>query len=200
MYPSKSTKIHISPAVLALLAAFIWLSSAALLAAVLLAALCHELGHYLALRAMGGRVEAITIAATGAEMRIAPDSRLSYGRELLATIAGPAVNLLLALLLAFLGWYVPILYLLAGVQLLLGIFNLLPVTPLDGGSILWLAVAWLTEPYTADRVTANVGLAVSVALLAMITMLSSWTGGGIFPVFMAIWLLLMSMRQKLRLG
>ena len=37
--------------------------------------------------------------------------------------------------------------------------------PLDGGRILWLALAWLTEPYTAQRVLSAVSLAVSLALL-----------------------------------
>ena len=39
------------------------------------------------------------------------------------------------------------------------------VLPLDGGRILWLALAWLTEPYTAQRVLSAVSLAVSLALL-----------------------------------
>ena len=56
-------------------------------------------------------------------------------------------------------------YLFAGAQLVLGAFNLLPALPLDGGRILWLALAWLTEPYTAQRVLSAVSLAVSLALL-----------------------------------
>lgn len=200
MYHSNMTKIHVSPAVLLLLTIFIWLSSAALLAAVLLAALCHELGHYLTLQFLGGRVESITITALGAEMQIAPDSRLSYGGELLATVAGPAVNLILALMMALWGRCVPIFYLLAGVQLLLGLFNLLPIAPLDGGSILWLVIAWFTEPYTADRAAADVGLATAVFLLAVTAMLISRTGGGGFLIFMALWLLMVSLRQKLRLA
>ena len=52
-----------------------------------------------------------------------------------------------------------------GAQLVLGAFNLLPALPLDGGRILWLALAWLTEPYTAQRVLSAVSLAVSLALL-----------------------------------
>lgn len=199
MYPCKPTKISVSPAVIVLLAAFVWLSSAVLLAAVLLAALCHELGHYLTLRLLGGRIDAITITPSGAEMHIAPGKRLSYGGELLATAAGPVTNLLLSVLFAFAGQYAAIFYLLAGVQLLLGLFNLLPVTPLDGSSILWLATAWFTEPYTADRVTANVGLAVAVLLLAMTAVIGMQSGGGGFLILMALWLLLVSLRQRLQL-
>ena len=183
---TKPTKLRISPAAFLLPAVFIALSPVEMLLAVLLAALCHELGHYLLVRALGGRLDAITMTALGAEMHIAPDSRLSYGRELLATAAGPAVNLLLGCILATGGRHIPILYLLSGVQLVLGLFNLLPIMPLDGGSILWLAVAWLTEPYTADRVTVDVGLAVSVLLLAAAIMVGMRTGGGGFLLVMAL--------------
>ena len=75
------------------------------------------------------------------------------------------VRLLLAAALGLLGrWWEPM-YLFAGAQLVLGAFNLLPALPLDGGRILWLALAWLTEPYTAQRVLSAVSLAVSLALL-----------------------------------
>ena len=95
----------------ALLAVFVWLSSPEVLGAVLLAALCHELGHYAVLRSRGGWVRHMEISALGANMQVA--GRLSYGSELLAAAGGPAVNLLLAAALAALGrWWEP-LYLLA---------------------------------------------------------------------------------------
>lgn len=139
------------------MAVFVWLSSPEVLGAVLLAALCHELGHYAALRRRGGWVRAVRISALGAEMQVA--GRMSYGGELLAAAAGPAVNLLLAAALGLLGrWWEP-LYLLAGAQAVLGCFNLLPILPLDGGRMLWLALCWGTDPFLADRVTQAVSLA-----------------------------------------
>ena len=90
---------------------------------------------------------------------------VSYTHLLLTAAAGPVSNLLLAAALGLLGrWWEPM-YLFAGAQLVLGVFNLLPALPLDGGRILWLALAWLTEPYTAQRVLSAVSLAVSLALL-----------------------------------
>ena len=106
-----------------------------------LAALCHEGGHLAGLRLAGARVEAVRLTAFGAEIRA--DTRyLPYGREILCTLAGPAVNLVLALLFArALGWYLP-----AGVNLFLGCFNLLPLPSLDGGRALYLGVSWLAGP------------------------------------------------------
>lgn len=157
MRPPERTRIRVSPGAPALLAVFVWLSSPEVLGAVLLAALCHELGHYAALRRRGGWVRAVRISALGAEMQVA--GRMSYGGELLAAAAGPTVNLLLAAALGLLGrWWEP-LYLLAGAQAVLGCFNLLPILPLDGGRMLWLALCWGTDPFLADRVTQAVSLA-----------------------------------------
>ena len=101
MRPPERTRIRVSPGAPALLAVFVWLSSPEVLGAVLLAALCHELGHYAALRRRGGWVRAVRISALGAEMQVA--GRMSYGGELLAAAAGPAVNLVLAAALGLLG-------------------------------------------------------------------------------------------------
>ena len=66
MRPPERTRIRVSPGAPALLAIFVWLSSPEVLGAVLLAALCHELGHYAALRRRGGWVRAVRISALGA--------------------------------------------------------------------------------------------------------------------------------------
>lgn len=162
--------VQVSPSAPLLLALFVMLSSPLLLAALLLAALGHELGHYAALRRLRGHVTVIRVTALGAEMQVS--GRLSYGGELLAAMAGPAANLILALLLACAGRFWDTLYLFAGAQLVLGAFNLLPILPLDGGSMLWTLLAWLTEPYTADRITRCTGFCIAAALmLAAVVML-----------------------------
>ena len=145
------------------------------LPAVLLAAACHEAGHLAALRLAGARVERLRLTAFGAEIR-ADTRRLSYPREIACTLAGPAVNLVLALVLArTAGWYVP-----AGANLLLGCFNLLPVPTLDGGRALHLLVSWLWEPVTADRVCRRVGLGCALLLTILALGLTLWYHAGLF--------------------
>ena len=179
-------KIIVSPTVPLLLALFVLLSSPLLLGALLLAALTHELGHCAMLRWLRARVTAVRITALGAEMRI--EGRLSYGGEILAAAAGPAVNLLLAPLLAYGGRLWEMLYLFAGTQLVLGLFNLLPILPLDGGSMLWNLLAWITEPYTADRVMTAVGFG-TAAVLTLAAVWAAWQGGGFFFLLAALGLL-----------
>lgn len=128
---------------------------------VALSALCHELGHLTALRLVGARVERIRLTAFGAEIRA--DTRcLSYGREIVCTLAGPVVNLILALVLARVAGD----YLMAGANLFLGVFNLLPLPSLDGGRALFLAVSWVTDPLLADSACRWIGLACGGALAA----------------------------------
>jgi len=70
-------------------------------------------------------------------MRIVTEKgkQLSYAGELLAVLAGPGINLALAVVCAGGGeaWQ-----LFAGANLVLGIFNLLPLPGLDGGRIICL--------------------------------------------------------------
>ena len=152
MSQSKGTKITVSVWAAVLLAIFVICTSPIVLAAVILAALCHEWGHYCVLRACGAKVEEIRISVYGAQIRLATHPILSYGREMLAALAGPAVNILLALLLTQWGVRSELFYMLSGVQLVLGGFNLLSIRPLDGGNALWLALAWGSDPVMADRV------------------------------------------------
>ena len=77
---------------------------------------------------------------------------------------------------------------------MLGAFNLLPIPPLDGGSILWNLAAWLTEPYTADRVAAVVGFGMA-AVLTLGAAAALWMGGSPFLLLAAAALLWHALRQ-----
>jgi stage IV sporulation protein FB len=91
----------------------------------------HEVGHLVAAKLAGVRVKAIGLCLKGAYIRRI-DSRIAC-IELMIAVAGPAVNLLLFLLLrndtALLAWV-------GELNLVLGISNLLPIRGLDGHRIL----------------------------------------------------------------
>ena len=174
--------LRVKPSGLLLAAAFLLLSRSSLFTA----AACHELAHWLTLRALHAPPRTLILSASGASMYVPSLARLSYGGELLAVAAGPVCNLLLWVLLSLLS--VDALAVFAGANLLLGALNLLPVRPMDGGRILWLLTALFTEPYTADRVATLVGAVTGLALLSLCLYLTASTGGGLFLLPGALWL------------
>ena len=126
-----------------LLCALIWAMEPGLLLPTALAATCHELGHCAALKLTGNGVARLRLSALGAELT--PRRPLSYSQQLPVALAGPAVSFLCAFLAAKWGFF-----LFAGLSLALGIFNLLPIAPLDGGRAFWSLCA-LTLPAPLDR-------------------------------------------------
>lgn len=187
MSRSPDVTVCVRPSALLTPALFLLLTDTPiLLAALLPAALLHELAHYAVLHLCGVRTALFTLTGLGASLYVPELHRLSYGAELLSAAAGPLMNLLLWVLLSLTGREELTLF--AGAQMVLGVLNLLPVRPMDGGRILWLATAYLTEPYTADRVAAAVGLAASSALLALCLWLVLTTGSGLFLLLGALWL------------
>lgn len=192
MSRSPDVTVCVRPSALLTPALFLLLTDTPiLLAALLPAALLHELAHYAVLRLCGVRTARFTLTGLGASLYVPELHRLSYGAELLSAAAGPLMNLLLWVLLSLTGREELTLF--AGAQMVLGVLNLLPVRPMDGGRILWLATAYLTEPYTADRVAAAVGLAASSALLALCLWLVLTTGSGLFLLLGALWLVYRSL-------
>lgn len=147
-------RLEASPGFLLLLGALFWLDEGVgLLSWGLLACFVHELGHVAAARLAGGRVECLRLSAVGAELSFTYRTPLSYGRDSLVALAGPAANLLLGGVFFALHRHLP-----AAMSLGVGAFNLLPVLPLDGGRVAYGLLADRLDPDWADRfLTAAAG-------------------------------------------
>ena len=129
----------------------------------------HECGHLAALALFRVPVLGLRLGAMGAVLYAPGAARLSYGRELAVTLAGPAVNLVCAPLVAALaarwGWDWG--YLFAGAHTVLGVYNLLPIPPLDGGRALYLLLAWRWGPDAGERVASLAGVSAALTLTAL---------------------------------
>jgi len=146
------------------------------------ASFLHEAGHWAAIYALGGGVRLLRLSFTGAEMQLDPYRPLSYGRELIAALCGPVVNLAAAYCFGVCKQY-----LFAGINLSLGLLNLLPIYPLDGGRILscGLCIKW---PDRADNVVKTIS-AICTGLLCGIG-LAAWNQwGNITLLVISIWLI-----------
>ncbi|MCL2082600.1 MAG: hypothetical protein FWH04_05120 [Oscillospiraceae bacterium] len=156
-------------------AVLVFLDKGGLLWVVWTAALAHELGHYLALKAFGGKISGIVLSGGGISMIQSRTPRLSYAGDLLAVLAGPMASLGLALLLALRGAYLP----LAGICLIHGLFNLLPITGLDGGRALSLIFENAEKFNTGDRILHRLSVAVLVVLLVLGVWMAAETRGNL---------------------
>lgn len=141
-----------------------------------LSVLAHELCHSLVVKAEGGHVDRITLFIFGGVAQMDEEPR-SPGREFLMAAAGPAMSLLISAV-CFGGfalavansapWWVwaPLEYLTV-INLAVGIFNLLPGFPLDGGrvlrSILWAITGDILK---ATRWASRSGQVIGWAMMA----------------------------------
>ena len=191
-----SKKIEATPGFFLMLALLLYLDGGLIFWAAVSAALLHELAHYAAARAFGASLRRLRLTAAGAEMALARHTPLPYPAELTIAAAGPLTNLLLALVLANL-LALSNRFLLAGVHLSLGVFNLLPVDPLDGGQILRTLISALWSPTQGQTITAALSLTLSAAL-ALLGILTLLRGSNPSLLVTALWLIARNFPQKNR--
>jgi Zn-dependent protease/predicted transcriptional regulator len=139
--------------------------------------LAHELSHAVVARRNGVRVDSITLWMFGGVAQLQGEAD-TPGAELRIAGVGPLVSLLLGLAfgaLAFAaaaadapGLLVGALTWLAGINLLLAVFNVLPGAPLDGGrllrAVLW---RWRGDRQWAAVTAARAGRGLGVVLIVV---------------------------------
>lgn len=167
-------QVRITPGFLFLAAFLFYQSTSSFLVTFLLAAALHEGGHLLAARWRGVPVRELSMTAFGCILDFV-DEALVRDRDLLwIAAAGPLCNLLFALLCVtpWVGrWRGAALF--GAEHLLLALFNLLPVFPLDGAVL----CAGLLKPNVGERRAEQVVLALSGGLGLAAVGAALWWGG-----------------------
>jgi len=153
--------------------------------------LLHELGHSYMTQRYGYKINGITLFIFGGVSQIEEMPR-EPRMELTIAVVGPLVSLLLGgifyvlyLLFASLGnSLIPqIGFVISGTlafyNVILGLFNLVPAFPIDGGRVLRAAIARTTDYGRATRIAANVGKVFAIAM-------------AVFGFFYNFWLILIA--------
>ncbi|GAB4577404.1 MAG: site-2 protease family protein [Anaerolineales bacterium] len=189
-------RVHITFFLILLLAAYQWfvitdtlngaVFGAALMALLFVCVTLHELGHSLVARVYGIPVRQIILLPLGGIAQITKNPEKPL-HELLIAIAGPLVNVVIAvLLLAGLGFTVSpqlltghgllpaesgqtpslntALFWLLAANVSLVVFNLIPAFPLDGGRALRALIAMFTGYPRATRLASAIGQFIAVFL------------------------------------
>lgn len=180
-------KVEVTAGFLLLLAWLNYLDNSLIVPMAAAACLAHELGHLAVIRLIGGTVRRIRLTAIGAEIVLARG--LSYWQEGLSALAGPGINLVLALVCCGLERGVTF----AGLNLALALFNLLPVGRLDGGRALYCTLALLAGPELASRIGNWLDVLSTGAVLAAGLALA---GRNLTLLLVGFWLLAAFLKQK----
>jgi Zn-dependent protease/CBS domain-containing protein len=142
-----------------------------------LCVLLHEFGHIFTARAFGVTTPYVTLLPIGGVAQLAriPEEPR---QEFLIAIAGPLVNIVITILLVFVGgaslhgyaatalenMHISMIDRLAAVNLFLALFNLIPAFPMDGGRVLRALLAARLGYVRATEVAASIGQFVAFAL------------------------------------
>ncbi|MCI0587891.1 MAG: site-2 protease family protein [Planctomycetes bacterium] len=140
----------------------------------------HEFGHALVARRFGVRTKDITLLPIGGVARLEriPERPL---HELLVALAGPAVNVALAVAILPLAsasqtvaavqaadpTAVPFWSRMLFVNVMLAVFNLIPAFPMDGGRALRALLAMRTDYVRATEIAARLGQGIAIVLGAV---------------------------------
>lgn len=155
----------------------------------------HELGHSLTAMRFGIGVRRILLMPIGGMAEFDGIPR-KPSRELWMTVAGPAVNFVIAAVLWLVVHRMPdavplysfdgMLLQLYWANLIMGTFNLLPAFPMDGGRILRALLAMRFNYLTATRVAAWTGKILCVAgVIAALEapVIGRWLGEDVKPLW-----------------
>jgi Zn-dependent protease len=161
--------------------------------------LLHELSHTILARRSGLRVPSITLFLFGGAAETS-DEPATPEAELRIALVGPATSLVLSALFWIASGLaagdaptllVTVLRYLAGINLALAIFNLLPGLPLDGGRVLRaLTWRWTGSRERASWVAsrAGQGLGVGLAVLGAYQLFTGNLIGGVWLVLIGLFL------------
>lgn len=179
-------RLDLTPGFPAFLAAVWYFDSCGIFWPFLAAMTVHELAHAAVLLLLGGRIESVRLSFAQVELRT---GLLSDRTELWSTAAGPGINLLCGWL--FRRWMPAF----AAVSLLLALFNLLPVWPLDGGRLLrtLLRMRWGAAGVNASQ---TLGLLFGLGLLGGAVFAARRWDAGVWPAVTAGALLVRLLRSR----
>ena len=184
LHPRRSDVMHVAMGVVTGLAFFVCLTA-------------HELAHSAVARRFDVHVRGITLFLFGGVAEIRGELP-TPGREFAVALVGPAVSVLLGATFGLAaestqGIVAGMLVTLALVNLGVGVFNLVPGLPLDGGRLLRAGLWRLTGSYERATLVASTGGRVVAVLLCLLGVILAVAGDPVglwyVPMGVFLWLL-----------
>lgn len=134
---------------------------------ILAAVLIHEISHVIMARLLGVKVTEIELLPFGGQAKIEDFTGLEPDHEIYIALSGPIISLSLAGIFYFLQDRIASVYLplFININLLLGLFNLCPALPMDGGRILRAVLSQVWGYKKATQKAAALGKLIAIAFI-----------------------------------
>ncbi len=161
--------VRVSPVMLVMATVFVAFGMVYEFACSLTAVILHEFAHARVAKKLGYVLNEIKIMPYGAALCGTCDMRPRD--EAIIAAAGPTFNLVLGMVFAAMWWLIPSSYLFTQTfcvcNIYIGLFNLLPVYPMDGGRILFAALSGKLKRKCAYKICRIVSAVIGAAAIAL---------------------------------
>lgn len=141
----------------------------------------HELGHTIAALQCGWRVREIRLLPFGGVAVVDQQGIVPAWQEIVVTLAGPLQNalmIIITVLFRTIGWWDEAwtAYFIQA-NMMVGLFNMLPVMPLDGGKLMQAALSLSISYYRSLQCASWTSIAISLFMIGYSLLLAN--GGGL---------------------
>lgn len=162
----KSLKVKISFTFLSLFLIFFTNGNYKIFIYSLVASLCHECIHIGFILLFKGQIDEITLSVFGGNIKRNHNIILSNCKEILISVSAPLSNIIFGIVLLFLDFSRYFAY----VNIIMGVFNLLPFYSFDGGRALKI---FLSDKISKQLVEISL-LIISIIITVFFTILSTY--------------------------
>lgn len=127
-------------------------------------AILHEIGHLIALKIYGIEITEFRISLFGCNIKTNKNNRINYNKEILISFFGPFANLFLSAFLFVVNFNLncELVENIIIVNLVMGLFNLLPFNSFDGGKIIKLLIENKLNERIADFTVSIISFVVLI--------------------------------------
>ncbi len=164
----------------------------------LLSSMLHEIGHLFFMYIFHQKVESVTFGAFGVRIQRHIDSALSYKKEAVIALGGILINFLIAIFsyLYYYLWRSDFALKLAIVNIIIAVFNTVPIEVLDMGRFIRYVLLIFAEENLCDRILKIISVIFVNILAILCVCYSLFIGINISFIAVTLYLYIITLIKK----